>query len=302
MTIREGRYDLASVPGILKQVVHAINAGALSLQLTVDATAAEINKLHSVTAGTSSASKAAVLGANKNLDELRVDTTFKLGATTVTATAAELNKLAGVTGGTTSASKAVVVDANKHTDVLNLPVSGLGIGVSGSEVAVTASGAELNTMTGILATTAELNRAADLSTRVVAVNASASISIATHDSKILLMGGAGSLRTHTLPAAAGTGARFRFVVGAVNTSGYKIQVTTTDVMYGVINSVNDSAAPIAWATAADSDTITLDGTTKGGVAVGDWIEVEDVATGKWVVRGQTNSSGTEATPFSAAVS
>jgi hypothetical protein len=56
-----------------------------------------------------------------------------------------------------------------------------------------------------------------------------------------------------------------------------------------------------WPTAADSDTITLDGTTTGGVAIGDWIEVQDIVADKWAVRGVTTSSGAEATPFSAAV-
>lgn len=63
---------------------------------TISATADELNKLASVSAGTASASKAAVLGANKNLDTLVIaDGGLKLGAgagTAVTATAAELNQ------------------------------------------------------------------------------------------------------------------------------------------------------------------------------------------------------------------
>lgn len=121
----------------------------------------------------------------------------------------------------------------------------------------------------------------------------------------ILMGGAGSARTFTLPAAAGTGDVYKFVVGAVNTSNYVIKVANaSDVMYGnvITNSTGDTpdlAQP--WPTAADSDTITLNGTTQGGVAVGDFITVQDIATNKWAVFGVTTTSGVEATPFSAAV-
>jgi hypothetical protein len=95
-----------------------------------------------------------------------------------------------------------------------------------------------------------------------------------------------------------------FVVGAVNTSNHVINVTTDDVMYGVIQTCSTAETPDLaqpWITAVDSDTITLNGTTKGGLSVGDFVECIDIATDKWLVRGVTTSSSTEATPFSAAV-
>ena len=65
------------------------------------ATAAELNVLHSVVAGTASASSGAVLGASKNLDILGLPVSgLKIGAAgaevVVTATAAELNALTDV--------------------------------------------------------------------------------------------------------------------------------------------------------------------------------------------------------------
>lgn len=160
-------------------------------------------------------------------------------------------------------------------------------------------------LTNLTATAAELNNACDVSARIVAIDVSTSITQATHEGKTLLMGGAGSARTHTLPAATGSGALYRFVVGAVNTSNYLIKVTGNDVMCGniITNSTSDTpdlAQP--WPAAADSDTITLNGTTTGGVAIGDFIQLQDIATDKWLVFGITTSSGTEATPFSATVS
>ncbi len=69
----------------------------------VTATAAEINKLDGVSSGTVTASKAVVVGANKNVDVLAI-ADLKLGAgagTSVTSTAAELNTLDGITSTTT---------------------------------------------------------------------------------------------------------------------------------------------------------------------------------------------------------
>lgn len=157
---------------------------------------------------------------------------------------------------------------------------------------------------GINATAAEINRAADVSARMVTLSGATSISEATHEGKVCLMTGTGSSLAQTLPAATGGGARYMFVVGAVNTSNHVIKVTTNDVMYGniITNSTGDTpdlAQP--WPTAVDSDTITLNGTTTGGAAVGDWVECIDIAADKWLVRGVTTSSGSEATPFSATV-
>ena len=170
---------------------------------------------------------------------------------------------------------------------------------------LTAEAIELNILDGALCTVAELNRATDVSTRVVTLAGSTAITEALHDGKILLMTGTGAAKTQVLPAASGSGAHFRFVVGAVNTSNHIIEVTTTDVMYGQIISCSTGDSPDLaqpWITAADSDRITLDGTTTGGVAVGDMIELIDIAAAKWLVLGHTTCSGTEATPFSAAVS
>ena len=138
--------------------------GGLKLGATtgtaVTSTAAELNFLDGSVAGTAVASKAAVLGTNKNLDTIVIaDSGLFLGdgaGTAVTSTAAELNILDGVTStaaelnfvdgsvaGTTVASKALVVGTNKETDVLALPVSGLKIG-AGAGTAVDRTAAEIN--------------------------------------------------------------------------------------------------------------------------------------------------------------
>lgn len=110
--------------------------------------------------------------------------------------------------------------------------------------------------------------------------------------------------TVTLPASAGTGDRYRFHVHTTITSNSaKIQVANaTDVMQGMIVTAQDGGdTAVIWETASTSDTITLNGTTTGGIK-GDYIELEDAISGFWRVLGFTSATGTEATPFSAAVS
>jgi FlaG/FlaF family flagellin (archaellin) len=150
----------------------------------------------------------------------------------------------------------------------------------------------------------EVNRLADVSARLVTLTGDTTLTEATHEGKILLLGevGGNTALAVTLPAATGSGARFHFKVSVVNTSGYTIKVTGDDTMDGQIISCNDTDATVSgWETAADSDTITLNGTTTGGTAIGNWIELVDIAADQWAVSGQTTASGIEATPFSAAV-
>lgn len=112
----------------------------------------------------------------------------------------------------------------------------------------------------------------------------------------------------TLPPAIGAGAKFRFLVSVVTTSNsHKVQVANaSDFMIGSAYTI-DSATVTGYVAAnsttvsTNSDTITLNATTTGGLKVGDEITVEDIALNTWKVLVLTNSSGTAATPFSAAV-
>ena len=80
-----------------------------------------------------------------------------LGAAAVTTTAGEINVLDGVSAGTASASKAVVLDANAAVNAVK--TAALHIGTSGSETAVTSTGAELNYVDVTTLGTAEASKA-----------------------------------------------------------------------------------------------------------------------------------------------
>jgi hypothetical protein len=108
--------------------------------------------------------------------------------------------------------------------------------------------------------------------------------------------------TVTLPAATGTGYTYRFFVKTTFTGNGIIKVANaTDVMTGFATLHQDAADTVAtFDTAASSDTITMNGTTSGGL-LGSQVELVDLATGLWGVRVETSATGVEVTPFSATV-
>ena len=138
--------------------------------------------------------------------------------------------------------------------------------------------------------------------RIVNLTASTlTVSAPQHNEKIITINRAAGT-TITLPAASGTGAKYTFIVGTTLTADGVIQVANaSDVMTGnAYTTTTSSTNAEAFATSATSDTVTLDGTTTGGIK-GDRVEIIDVATNLFSVVANTSSTGTEATPFSAAV-
>jgi hypothetical protein len=108
----------------------------------------------------------------------------------------------------------------------------------------------------------------------------------------------------TLPAATGTGHSYRFFLKTTITSNATtIKVANaTDVMAGLAIVANDGGDTASiFETAADSDTVSFNGSTTGGIR-GATVELEDVAAGLWAVRVIGAATGTEATPFAATVS
>ena len=67
----------------------------------------------------------------------------------------------------------------------------------------------------------------------------------------------------------------------------------------VIDAADDTNT--TFSTTSTSDTITLNRAATGSVRIGEMIELEDIKTGYWAVRGVLVGTGGEATPFSATV-
>lgn len=149
----------------------------------------------------------------------------------------------------------------------------------------------------------DLSELAAIDNTPVVLDATAlSVSANTHGGRFVILNHTAAQSVVTLPAATGSGTKFSFLVGAVNTNDHVVQVTGTDTLEGIAFMANDTDASVSgFETAADSDTITLNGTTTGGAAIGDRVEVVDMASGKWHVLAHISGTGVEATPFSAAV-
>jgi hypothetical protein len=136
-----GELDILSGGVLDVQTGAALKIGSVA----VTATAAELNAmpLASGTYGAVEANKVAVLGTNKELDEVHTPALY-LGAaagTLVTATAAELNKLHASTAGTAVASKVAVLGADKELDEVHAVALYLG---SGAGTLISPTAAQIN--------------------------------------------------------------------------------------------------------------------------------------------------------------
>jgi hypothetical protein len=156
----------------------------------------------------------------------------------------------------------------------------------------------------VTATAAEINRATDVSGRLVSAGNTLSVTVTSHEGKTILLNSlTGSVCT--LPAATGSGARFRFKVSVLATSNSHIVKVagSSDIIQGIVGTIDtDTAGTITgFATAADSDTVTLNRSTTGSVMRGEYLEFEDIATNLWAINGMLSNTGAGATPFSATV-
>lgn len=126
-----------------------------------------------------------------------------------------------------------------------------------------------------------------------------SLTQAAHAGKIVTVSSASPIAI-TLPATTGTGNTYTIQLQvAATATGHTInRATTADVMQGFVTALTTASANvIGYKTTATDNTITLNGTTQGGV-VGDIIELIDVKAGFWAVMANTAPTGTTATPFS----
>ncbi len=166
---------------------------------------------------------------------------------------------------------------------------------------LTSSVDELNILTGVVATAAELNRSSDMSTRVVDCTASTlAVTEALHDGKIITLNRAAGIAV-TLPVPV-AGMWFRFIVGTTFTGAATIKSSAgTEIMIGQAIMGNDSDNTVVKfpALAASTyDTIDLLGTgnSTGGIA-GQTIEIRGLSATLWHVTIVGDAAGTEATPF-----
>ncbi len=212
-----------------------------------------------------------------------------------TTSQAEDNYLDITTLGTGAASKAVVLDSGED---YTWPATG-----------VLTYGVLNDGTTALGATAAELNNAADISAQAaIAANAATlTVTAALHAGKVVAFGKTDGT-TVTLPAATGTGHIYRFVISITATSNANIieVANATDVFDGSLNIQADTDVDgtlKCWMAEVGDDTMTFAGAATTGGIVGGHITVTDYAAGFFSCQAHTISGGgSEATPFSAAVS
>lgn len=139
--------------------------------------------------------------------------------------------------------------------------------------------------------------------KLLSVTASTvTLTASAHAGKIVVLNRAAGV-TVTLPASVGNGDVYTIVVGTTVTSNNDIiQVAnTSDSMVGRALVCKDGGNSVdGFEVVAGDDTITLNGTTTGGIK-GDYIQLIDIGSSNFLVNALTSATGTEATPFSAAV-
>jgi len=134
----------------------------------------------------------------------------------------------------------------------------------------------------------------------IVITAATTLSKDTHAGAVVVLDSTTG-RIITLPASTGKGDVYTIYVKTTVSSGsHVIQVAnSTDVMNGGVALSTDIAGTNMLASAT-SDTITMNGSTTGGLA-GSMVTLTDVVAGFWMVNGYLVTTGTEASPWSAAV-
>lgn len=147
------------------------------------------------------------------------------------------------------------------------------------------------------------NRIKKLVRNRVAINtATANINSRLHQNKIITLTVA-TAQTLTLPKALGDGATYNVYIPVTATGNKIIKcIDSVDSFQGTAVNLPSAngAVTVFNAVAGTSDTITLNGTTTGGIR-GTEVLFVSVAPGVWDIESYLVTSGTAATPFSATV-
>jgi hypothetical protein len=106
----------------------------------------------------------------------------------------------------------------------------------------------------------------------------------------------------TLPAATGSGNKYRFIVGTTFSGAATIKVVGNDTMIGTATLYqNGGDTVVGFAAGGTDDTVTFAADNSTGGVAGAECVLTDIAADLWHVSLVSDAAGTEATPFSATV-
>lgn len=141
---------------------------------------------------------------------------------------------------------------------------------------------------------------ARVSLQPITLSATASLTRNVHAGAVIVFDAAGG-GTLTLPASTGDGDVYEVIVHTTVTSDLIIKVANaTDEFRGGVSIATDIAG-VTFPVADNDDTLTMNGSTTGGVT-GSRVRFTDYKEGFWNVEGFLVSTGAEADCFSATVS
>lgn len=142
-----------------------------------------------------------------------------------------------------------------------------------------------------------------IGSRAVAGGSALTLSKALHGSGRTVLFDTAAGTTLTLPAATGTGVRFRCLVSVLaTTNSHVLACAGTDEFHGHMMGIDvdsgDATLGFSAVAADNFDKITFNRSTSGIAGPGDYIEVEDVVSGVWQVNGAYHATDIIITPFS----
>lgn len=239
-----------------------------------------------------------------------VDTnSIGLGLTALDSVTTGTNNTAlGANAGTaiTTGSNNIVLTTPSGVDGITTGSNTLWIG-GGTTATISATGINgatpVVTIPGSLIVTGTITNGGGQVNTPVAAGATLAVTAAMSGKAILLNTAAGSVVT--LPAATGSGSKYRFVVTTTASSNaHKIlPASVADFMNGIAVGHTAAGATLAFSAAAataHSIQMPFAGTQPSGGFIGDWFEIQDVAANLWTVAGMYQAGTTATTPFSAA--
>jgi hypothetical protein len=137
--------------------------------------------------------------------------------------------------------------------------------------------------------------------RVVLAAGTTNLTPQEHANRLLTIDTAGSLYTLNLPRATGSGDVYEFLSTTTRTSNVVINAVGTAPSNKFVGTIYQQSSGNFFTkfSSTTNDIITLNQTTTGGAAAGDYLKIVDTAPDQWrVVLGLFNTSGAQATPFS----
>jgi len=140
-------------------------------------------------------------------------------------------------------------------------------------------------------------------TPLVSLTASATLTPEAHSNRTVVVNAEAGLAI-TMPAASGSGNKYRIVVGTLLTSNtITVTAPSGSILKGIafVQDIGDSAAATldAYAAGSSDEIFTLTATAGGG-KVGDEIMLEDIASGVYAVRAIVTGLPDTATPWGSA--